>query len=55
MGNGKTGYGDDRIRFFLGDVRDKERLYRAMDGVDFVVMPLLQKLCPLLNTIRLNA
>ena len=29
--------GDDRIRFFIGDVRDKDRLYRALDGVDFVV------------------
>lgn len=26
-----------KLRFFIGDVRDKERLYRAMDGVDFVV------------------
>lgn len=25
------------IRFFIGDVRDKDRLYRAFDGVDFVV------------------
>lgn len=25
------------IRFFLGDVRDRERLYRAFDGVDIVV------------------
>lgn len=25
------------IRFFLGDIRDKERLYRAMDGIDIVV------------------
>ena len=24
--------GDDRVRFFIGDVRDKERLYRALDG-----------------------
>lgn len=31
-------YADDpRVRFFLGDVRDKERLYRAMDGIDYVV------------------
>jgi UDP-N-acetylglucosamine 4,6-dehydratase (inverting) len=29
--------GDKRVRFFIGDVRDKERLYRALDGVDFVV------------------
>jgi UDP-N-acetylglucosamine 4,6-dehydratase len=25
------------IRYFIGDVRDRDRLYRAMDGVDFVV------------------
>jgi UDP-N-acetylglucosamine 4,6-dehydratase/5-epimerase len=24
------------IRFFLGDVRDRERLYRAFSGVDFI-------------------
>ena len=28
---------DARIRYFLGDVRDKERLHRAMYGVDVVV------------------
>jgi len=27
----------ERLRFFIGDVRDKERLYRAMDGVDLVI------------------
>lgn len=27
----------NRLRFFIGDVRDKERLYRAMDGVDIVI------------------
>lgn len=26
-----------KLRFFIGDVRDKERLYRAMDGVDYAV------------------
>lgn len=25
------------MRYFLGDVRDKERLYRAMDGIDYVI------------------
>ena len=30
-------YKDARIRFFIGDVRDKERLARAMEGVDTVV------------------
>lgn len=28
---------DRRLRFFIGDVRDKDRLYRAFDGVDYVV------------------
>lgn len=28
---------DDRARFFIGDVRDKDRLHRAMHGVDVVV------------------
>lgn len=27
----------DNIRFFIGDVRDKERLLRAFQGVDFVI------------------
>ena len=29
--------GDNRVRFVIGDVRDKDRLYRALDGVDYVV------------------
>lgn len=29
--------GDARLRFFIGDVRDRERLFRAMNGVDIVV------------------
>ena len=28
---------DSRVRFFIGDVRDKDRLYRAFDGVDIVI------------------
>lgn len=28
---------DKRLRFFLGDVRDRERLYRAFYGIDYVV------------------
>lgn len=28
---------DPRLRFFLGDVRDRDRVYRAFAGVDFVV------------------
>ena len=30
--------GESRLRFFIGDVRDRDRLYRAFDGVDFVGM-----------------
>ena len=28
---------DSRMRFFIGDVRDRDRLYRAFDGVDIVL------------------
>lgn len=37
---------DDRIRFFIGDVRDKDRLYRALDGVDYVVHAAATKIVP---------
>ena len=37
---------EDRIRFFIGDVRDKERLYRALDGVDYVVHAAATKIVP---------
>jgi UDP-N-acetylglucosamine 4,6-dehydratase len=30
-------FGDDVIRYFIGDVRDGERLKRAMEGVDIVI------------------
>jgi UDP-N-acetylglucosamine 4,6-dehydratase/5-epimerase len=39
-------YTDPRIRFFIGDVRDKERLYRAFDGVDYVVHAAAMKQVP---------
>jgi UDP-N-acetylglucosamine 4,6-dehydratase/5-epimerase len=29
--------GQDCIRYFIGDVRDKERLYRAFHGVDYII------------------
>ena len=38
--------GDERIRFFIGDVRDKDRLYRALDGVDYVVHAAATKIVP---------
>ena len=38
--------GDNRVRFFIGDVRDKDRLYRALDGVDCVVHAAATKIVP---------
>jgi UDP-N-acetylglucosamine 4,6-dehydratase (inverting) len=37
---------DPRIRFFIGDVRDRDRLYRALDGVDYVVHAAATKIVP---------
>jgi len=40
-------YGDDdRVRFFIGDVRDKDRLARALSGVDYVVHAAATKIVP---------
>ena len=38
--------GDSRVRFFIGDVRDRARLYRALDGVDYVVHAAATKIVP---------
>jgi UDP-N-acetylglucosamine 4,6-dehydratase len=32
-----SGYSHENLRYFIGDVRDRERLVRAMHGVDIVV------------------
>ncbi|MGP4789298.1 UDP-N-acetylglucosamine 4,6-dehydratase (inverting) [Psychrobacter sp. 1Y11] len=37
---------DERVRFYIGDVRDKERLYRALDTVDYVVHAAATKIVP---------
>ena len=37
---------DKRVRFFIGDVRDKERLLRALTGIDFVVHAAATKIVP---------
>ena len=40
-------FGDDpRVRFFIGDVRDKDRLCRALDDVDYVVHAAATKIVP---------
>lgn len=36
----------DKVRFFIGDVRDKDRLYRAFDGVDYVIHAAAMKQVP---------
>jgi UDP-N-acetylglucosamine 4,6-dehydratase/5-epimerase len=38
--------GDTRVRFFIGDVRDKDRLSRALDGIEYVVHAAATKIVP---------
>ena len=38
--------GDKRVRFFIGDVRDKDRLHRALHRIDFVVHAAATKIVP---------
>jgi UDP-N-acetylglucosamine 4,6-dehydratase/5-epimerase len=42
----KKFHDDPRVRFFIGDVRDRERLYRALDGIDYVVHAAATKIVP---------
>ena len=37
---------DKRVRFFIGDVRDKDRLHRALHKVDYVVHAAATKIVP---------
>ena len=37
---------DKRVRFFIGDVRDKDRLSRALNGIDYVVHAAATKIVP---------
>ena len=37
---------DDRIRFFIGDVRDRDRLSRAMQGINYVIHAAATKIVP---------
>ncbi|SFC60793.1 UDP-N-acetylglucosamine 4,6-dehydratase (inverting) [Clostridium uliginosum] len=36
----------NKLRFFIGDVRDKDRLYRAFNGVDYVIHAAAMKQVP---------
>lgn len=42
----KTFEGDSRVRFFIGDVRDADRLNRAFEGIDYVVHAAATKIVP---------
>ena len=37
---------DSRVRFFIGDVRDKDRLERALTGIDYVIHAAATKIVP---------
>ena len=37
---------DKRVRFFIGDIRDKDRLWRALTGIDYVVHAAALKIVP---------
>lgn len=37
---------DERVRFFIGDVRDKDRLSRALNNIDYVVHAAATKIVP---------
>ena len=37
---------DSRVKFIIGDVRDRDRLSRSLDGVDFVVHAAATKIVP---------
>ena len=38
---------DPRVRFFIGDVRDKDRLYRALNNIEYVVHAAATKIVPI--------
>ena len=38
-----------QLRFFLGDIRDRDRLYRAFEGVDYVIHAAALKHVPILE------
>jgi len=42
----KRYHDNDKVRFLIGDVRDRDRLYRAFKGVDYVVHAAATKIVP---------
>lgn len=39
-------FNDSRIQYLIGDIRDKDRLYRAFEGIDYVIHAAAQKHVP---------
>ena len=39
--------GEKRIKFIIGDIRDKESIFRALDGIDFVIHAAATKIVPI--------
>src|SRR6202795_2287077 len=35
----RTRFGDEQLRYLIGDVRDRSRMTRAVEGADIVVHP----------------
>ena len=42
----ENNFNDPRLRFFIGDVRDRNRLYRAFKGIDIVIHAAATKIVP---------
>ena len=47
MGNSFNSSQLKKLRFFIGDIRDKDRLNRALDGIDLVVHAAATKIVPI--------
>ena len=45
----KSTFSDDRLRFLIGDVRDKERLSRSLEDVDIVIHTAALKQVPIIE------
>lgn len=39
-------FDNERVQFFVGDIRDKDRLYRAFVGIDYIIHAAAQKHVP---------
>lgn len=39
-------FNDNRVQFLIGDIRDKDRLYRAFEGIDYIIHAAAQKHVP---------